>query len=272
MKSTQLKSLIILGLALTACNSNYKLDTVAPGNTNQSTGGSGGGSGGGSSGGGTTCTIQNVTQNLRILFMVDDSGSTATTDPNYTNRVATIQNFLTKYANQTNLTYSYNYFGTNVATYNVVSDSFGNITSSGVFGTASNAESALNAFQLIGTVGNTNYSAAFTRLEAIIGGDIAANTNENYVVIFMSDGQPTDQGSSASDQIAGITNISNALMSYAPSGRITLSTVYFGAPDNQAETNLETMASIGGGQFINTNLTTQYSIDNLISVPVKACN
>jgi hypothetical protein len=276
MKSTQWK-VLILGLVLTACNNNYKLDTATPGSTSQSTDGTG--SGGTTPGGGGTtgtCTIQNVTQNLRILFMVDDSDSTNTTDPSNSKRVTTIQNFLNTYASKTNLTYSYNFFGTNPSTYSTSSHAFGNTTSANIFGTvadmAGSSNSALNEFLTIGSVGNTNYSAAFTRMQSIIQGDMLNNANENYVVVFMSDGQPTDQGSSANSQISGITSITSSLMGLAASGRITVSTVYFGAPDSQAQNNLSTMATLGSGQFVNTNVTTNFSIDNLITVPVQACN
>ena len=206
--------------------------------------------------------------------MVDDSGSTTTTDPNFTNRVDTINTFLNKYGSLTNLTYSYSFFGTNTSTYSMTLNSFGNYTSN-VFGTASNVTTAMNAFlNMSGDAGWTYYTSAFTRLEAIISSDLIANANENYIVVFMSDGEPNDPNlaSTSSAELAEITSITNTLMGLAPAGRITVSSVYFGAPDAQAEDNLTTMAALGGGQFINTNVTTSYSIDNLITVPTQACN
>jgi Mg-chelatase subunit ChlD len=261
-----------VGMALTACNNNYKIATDSAGNSanSQSTSNNPSNPNDPPVSG---CVVQNVSQNLRILFMVDDSGSTATTDPNNANRVTTIDTFLNTYASKSNLTYSYNYFGTNAASFNMASDTFVSSVPSSVFGTADDARAALTAFKnLKGTAGNTNYSSAFSRIQSIIQNDLASNSNESYVVIFMSDGQPTDQGSSAVNQINGITSLSSSLMGLAASGRITLSTVYFGPSDAQAQNNLQTMAALGGGQFINTNVTTQYSIDNLINVPVQACN
>lgn len=267
--------IIALGVVLTACNQNYKIDTSAPDNSGLSTG-----TPGNPQNPQTptipTCTVGSVNKGLRILFMIDDSGSTLTTDPNMENRVDVIQAFLNKYASKTNLTYSYNYFGTNAATYNIVTDKFGNTTTSAnVFGTAADATDALNVFKALpGDAGNTYYSAAFTRIESIIQGDLAVHNDQNYVVIFMSDGQPTDPGlgSSATAQINLITQVSADVMGLAASGRITVSTVYFGPTNAQAQNNLFTMATLGKGQFIDTNLTTQYSVDNLISVPITACN
>jgi hypothetical protein len=44
--------------------------------------------------GACTQVLQTTTENLRIIFMVDNSGSTLTTDPNRNYRDATIQAFL----------------------------------------------------------------------------------------------------------------------------------------------------------------------------------
>ena len=215
------------------------------------------------------CSVNDVTQSLRILFVVDDSGSTATTDPNDTNRVATIQNFLNTYGSKANLTYSYSYFGSVAETYDPTKSTFTSSANSN-FETAAQAQTALDQFENLGTAGTTRTTSAFSQLQDIIEGDNTAN--ENYVVIFMSDGQPTDLGNSASDQLSGVSSLATGLMGLAASGKITLSTVYFGPNDSQAEANLQTMATIGGGQFINTNVTTTYSIDGLITVPGQACS
>lgn len=221
-----------------------------------------------------TCTIQSVNRNLRIIFMVDDSGSTKTTDPNDTNRVATVQNFINTYGSKTNLTYSYSYFGDNASTYSISGNNFGS-SAANVFGDAADAQSALNKFEAlpVGGAGSTNYDNAFSRIKNIISADDPSQNDQSYVVVFMSDGQPTDLGSGATNQINGITQLAHDLMALAVSGRITLSTVYFGpATDTQAQNNLQTMAALGSGQFVNTNTTTSFSIDNLITVPGTACN
>ena len=205
--------------------------------------------------------------------MVDDSGSTTATDPNDSNRVAVIQAFLNKYSAKSNLTYSYSYFGSGVFTYDFSTAKFV-AQSTNAYGGASGMASALQTFESLGIDGATDYRKAFAQLTTLIENDQPAANDESYVVIFMSDGQPKDLNTpdaTASEQLAGIASISDELISAAPAGRITLSTVYFGPPDSEAENNLEAMAAIGDGQFINTNVTTQYSIDNLISVPENAC-
>lgn len=202
--------------------------------------------------------------------MVDDSGSTATTDPNDTNRVATIHSFLTTYASKTNLTFSYSYFGDNAYTFDPAQSAFGVNLPAQPFGTDAQAETALTEFESIGTIGNTPYAIAFDRLTAIIEGDSPSTSNQTYVVVFMSDGQPTDQGS-GSAQVTGVSALVTQLMALLPSDRLSLSTVYFGPSDADAESNLSTMAQLGGGQFVNTNVTQTFSIDNLINVPSGAC-
>ena len=202
--------------------------------------------------------------------MVDNSGSTLTTDPNKTNRIATVEAFIQKYGAMANLTYSYSYFDSAAMTYDNSNSSFDS-SSNQAFGNAASAQTALNLFSPIGASGSTVYSSAFERIQAIISADGPASSNASYVVAFMSDGQPKDLGNSASSQLAGIETLTNQLMALVPSGRLTLSSVYFGPTDAGAENNLETMASLGGGQFINTNVTTNFSIDSLITIPTQAC-
>jgi hypothetical protein len=220
----------------------------------------------------TSCTVEQVAQNLRILFMVDNSGSTSSTDPHDSQRVATVQTFLNTYGSKTNLTYSYSYFAQKAMTYDADSNSF-DANPVRVFLNATQTGAALTMFKSLNTSDDTYYDVAFSQITSIINSDNPATNNESYVVIFMSDGQPTDLGGSANNQLSGVTTLAKNIIGLAPTGHITLSTVYFGPNnDSQSENNLKTMAGVGGGQFIDTNITTQYSIDNLVTVPITACS
>jgi hypothetical protein len=141
------------------------------------------------------------------------------------------------------------------------------------FGNAADTMTALAAFQsLSGSAGTTNYGAAFAQLTNLINADGPGANGENYVVVFMSDGQPKDQGNAGTEQLNNVSSLVTQLVSLLP-GQITVSTVYFGSPsDSQSEANLQAMATAGSGQFVDTNATTQFSIDNLITVPVTACS
>ena len=218
------------------------------------------------------CPITNTTQNLRILFMVDNSGSTKTTDPQKTHRISTVQTFLNNYGSKTNLAYSYSYFGGTALTYDAVLNQFVASSTTPV-GNATQAGGALTLFETLGTAsGGTSYGAAFAALNTLVTNDELAAQGEGYVVIFMSDGQPTDIGKSADAQITAITTLTNSLLQVAGSGRLTFSSVFFGnSSDAQSVSNLSTMAKLGGGQFVDTNVTTNLSIDNLITVPTQDC-
>ena len=74
-----------------------------------------------------TCTevLQTTAKNIRILFMVDESTSTLTTDPNLYYRDQTIKNFLSAYGMKTNFTYAFGYFAADSASiYDQIQDKF----------------------------------------------------------------------------------------------------------------------------------------------------
>jgi hypothetical protein len=201
------------------------------------------------------------------MFMVDNSGSTAVTDPNHNYRVKTVQNFISAYGSHTNLTYSFGYFnGTNAKEFNSTTFDSSFTTP---FGDASFLSHALTLYESIAPSGSTPYAAAFASLRAVVRHDEAAGTHMNYVVVFMSDGMPTDI---SGDQVAEIKRlVDNLRTSVEVNGTslLTVSSVYFG-PENDSTSigNLTAMASEGSGQFVDTNsLTSALKINDIISVP-----
>ena len=251
----------------------------------------------------SNCSPQSA-NNLRILFMVDASGSTTSDDLNASVRGQSALNFLQANIDRQNLSYSYSYFASDLHAWDFASSSFVAINSSThsvpnqIFGSAAQTHLAVdkfvngfkifaNAFSLFGSLpagalavnsNSTNYDIAFQLLKAEVLADRAANPNSNYAIIFMSDGQPNDgQNISSSDINA---NLVQPLMAAAGPGHLTISTVYFNTQAMNDPTEQALMASIaaaGSGPAINDvtdskplNLTDM--IQNIIAVPTQACS
>lgn len=217
----------------------------------------------------TPCTAATTTQNLRILFMVDNSGSTIQTDPDHSYRTKTVQAFLRNYGSHTNLTYSFGYFsGTSAKEFDGSRQNFQS-NATVPFGNASFLTSALNLYDTFYPGGYTPYGAAFNSLKTIIQQDEATGTKQNYVVVFMSDGMPTDiSGNVNSGIISMVQNLRTTVQANGTS-LLTVSAVYFGPEsDNEAIGNLRTLANEGQGQFVDTNqLNSALQINDVITVP-----
>jgi hypothetical protein len=203
------------------------------------------------------------------MFMVDNSGSTATTDPAHDIRVKTVQSFIQNYGTHTNLTYSFGYFsGTTAKEYDGHTSTFDSVPTV-PFGNSSFLTSALNLYSTYAPGGSTPYTAAFNSMQSVVQEDETAGTRENYVVVFMSDGMPTDiTGNQPSAIITMVDHLRTTVQNDSTS-LLTVSAVYFG-PENDASAigNLTTMASEGQGQFVDTNqLSSALQINDVITVP-----
>lgn len=212
------------------------------------------------------CKVGTTTRPIRVIFMIDNSGSTNTTDPSKAIRVATLRKFIADYGSNTYLSYNFGYFsGTTANQYNMVANTFSVNTAANPVGDAAGLTSALNAYDALTSSGNTPYKAAFDSMAATVAADEAAGNKQDYAVVFMSDGQPTD--------ISGTTNL-NALVTSLKStaggngSLLTVSTVYFGdSTDTVSIGNLQSMATAGSGRFINTNTNGTVVINDLLVVP-----
>jgi hypothetical protein len=213
--------------------------------------------------------------------MVDDSGSTATTDPSCKYRCSTLESFIGSYGSNTNLTYSFSYFSSDVTEWDMSALDFLSAGTNTLhpFGSSSGLSSAVTYFSKhVGPGGDTGYGEAFSAMETIISNDEAAGNTENYVVVFMSDGQPTDitctSGSGRDNDCvanAAITTLVKDLLKTSSANgksQATVSAVFFGsASDSDSVSNLTTMASVGGGQFVNANVNSNIVINDIITVP-----
>lgn len=258
MKASSLILWVLATMLFTSCEQDQYFSNLSEGKSAAST---------------SPCAIEYTRQPLKILFMVDHSGSTAKTDPGLIQRVATVETFLASYGAQPNLSYSYGYFGTNPFLFDIRSGAFIQNSAPIPFGNAVDEAAALAKFKTLATAGGTNYKIALNSVSALIKADSMAGNKDSYVVIFMSDGQPTDLGNTAALQLSGAQNAVNTLRNTVGKERLTLSTVFFGNnSDLNSINNLSGMAATGGGLFVNTNITKNLSIDSIINVPVQVCN
>jgi hypothetical protein len=225
--------------------------------------------------------INHTSENLRIIFMVDNSGSTLQTDPSQFFRVQTIQNFLAKYSSKKNFTYSFGYFGTDTFLFDVQNQKFKNVASVNqvpkmTFGNSNDLAKALSLYSGIQPDGETNYALALSRIQSMILQDEILKTPWNYVLVFMSDGQPTDLNTPAAQNLrVMIRSLQGSAQQHR--GFLTVSTVLFDPASDwgyfDSVNNLSAMADEGKGQFVDTNKisTGSLQIDDIISVPGPAC-
>ena len=216
--------------------------------------------------GGGGCTVGTSSSKIRVIFMIDDSGSTKTTDPSKAIRVSTLRKFIADYGSNGNLSYNIGYFsGTTGRMYDVVSNSYTVGTSANPLANARQLSSALNTCEALMADGDTPEKVAGDTMKATVTNDENAGNKQDYSVVFMSDGQPTD--------ISGATNLNSLVTSLktaagANGSRLTVSTVYFGpANDSGSVNNLKGMATTGGGQFVDTNANGSLVINDVLVVP-----
>lgn len=222
-------------------------------------------------GAGSGCTAGTTTRNLRIYTMVDNSGSTRTTDPNQHYRVQTMRDFLATYGTRANLSYGFGYFADTAALYDMTQSRFIANTVAAPFGSAAGITGALDTYHAsIPPNGSTGYGAAFAALESAISRDEAAGAVDDYAVVFMSDGQPTDLAGDIPTELARLANRLKQTAAANGTSDLTLSTVYFGsAGDATSIRNLRILSTEGGGQFVDTNQLGSggLSIDDVVTIP-----
>ncbi len=174
---------------------------------------------------------------LKIWFIIDDSGSMATSDPNQ-RRFTAVKDLATGlaqpdrrffggeiFAGENATRFSNPRFTDDVKVFNASVDS--------VTGPGNGSTPYLRALNL-----------AYDELAADIRevGGMARRTR--YVIIFLSDGNPTD---SEEPEILAATENIMGLESQA--GGVTLNTVYLGGGSTVAETILQAMANVGKGLY-----------------------
>lgn len=233
---------------------------------------------------GTTCTVQNVYRETKIMFLVDMSGSNSQGTYNIINgqnqyfpasdpypkafRYGAINQFFTNYQNKTNFNWGFvGFAGTSATSY---------IGSGAQFTSNTSAMSqALQSFKAANDDGQTPYAVAIQAAARAIANDPDLNSSAqpNYYVILLSDGFPTDYTDAYGNfKSSDMKSDVSTLLAQAP-GRVKLSTVYY-ASGNQtipvAISDLQQIATAGGGQFANVNTSSNtFTIDDVIGT---TCN
>lgn len=174
---------------------------------------------------------------LKIWFVIDDSGSMATSDSNQ-RRYSAVKDLATNLAQPDRRFFGGETFADNgasrfsnprftddVKAFNAMVD--------GVTNPGNGATPYLSAL-------NVTYDELFADIRE--NASMARRTR--YVIIFLSDGNPTDSGES---EIIAATQTIMGLSSSV--GGITLNTVYLGGGSDVAEAVLQKMAEVGKGLY-----------------------
>ena len=252
----------------------------------------------------TSCVVQNFNIPLKIIVMVDNSGSSFWTDANQTLRQSILRNFAQTYGQSSNISYNLSYFS-DIQSYpasaggnphqplaiSLMND--GN-NQNPIFGNESAFMAALDQYKNVAPLGNTPYYAGLDLVAKAIKDDPAyqANpTSQNYAILFMSDGLPDDNGEASFTNAQYLSYLQTNVLNLAPKN-ITFSTVYadtysqaqaeaastqtgFGVNDfwdADSMILLQQLATAGGGLFANGQDGASINLSQLITVPASLCS
>lgn len=236
---------------------------------------------------GQSCNLQTLTVPIKVLFIVDTSGSNGVwtqsrgtagctspshtgcapaTDPSKTFRYGSMSDFFNTVQTKTN-------FSWDIETFSDSANDLGN-----GFGNASAMTTDLNMFKSISDSNDTNYLSALSAAQSMIANDPDLHSNSStptlYRIIFLSDGYPTDAlNKDGSVNMTTLNAAISSIIALAPN-QIQLSSVYYGTiNDPTASSTLQAMATTGGGQFINadTSSTSAISVNDLITIGSAQC-
>lgn len=238
-------------------------------------------------GGGQTCSTNqiSVSRPAKVLFVVDQSGSNVQgadglssvgTDPDKKFRLSVLQKFYNDYSKKENVSWGLAAFNNGQAK-NLMQNSLG-ITVP-FSSKASDFKNAITTFSKRSDVGGTPYKSALNLITGIIALDrLSAPAHVIYLVVFLTDGYPTDYCASdlSSSNCTGPTLNQKifddvvAIKNLVPDS-VQLSTAYYGLPDTSAANRLQQMALAGSGQFVDTNKSTGVQLNDLIKVEQEVC-
>lgn len=206
--------------------------------------------------------LQQLTIPIKLLFVVDTSGSNVNnnpgTDPNKVVRGQSIQEFFNTYKAKTNFNWGFLHFSGSTANALISNPYFTNNTVV--------VQGAINTFFNINDTGNTPYMAALNLAQTAINSDTNRTAQTKWVVVFLSDGMPNPDvaKTTLADKVSTIVGL-------IP-GQITFNTVYYGPSNATAIDRLQAMAAAGGGKFVNTNNSGRsFPIEDVITVPGTSC-
>lgn len=214
--------------------------------------------------------LQSVTVPVKMLFIVDTSGSNADdyiysgTDSDKSLRGGSIDEFFAEYKVKDNFSWGFITFSGISATSLIGSDSSPTFTSS-----VTTMSSAISNFYKISDYGGTPYVAALDLAAKAVTNDTTYSSTDKYVVIFLSDGVPDPVV--ADDVLA--SKVKNVLAQH--SGQVTFNTVYYGPTSSSASSRLRAMAGAGNGQFLDVSSASaqqSFKIEDVAQVAGTTCS
>lgn len=214
---------------------------------------------------------------IKTMFVVDMSGSNyenadtgeAGSDRTRFMRGGAIRQYFKDYKAKPN--FSWGFIGFQGTTAMAFINS-GTITSAKFASAASSMDTALGMFDSLIDDDKTPYRAAIQMAKNAINLD-ASSSDTKYIVVFLSDGLPTDYANSSSGDSQLASDV-QALVNIRP-GKISFNTVYYGEVDADASGRLQMMSSAGGGQFLDTNNNPtgkSFYVSDSITLPGVTCN
>jgi len=216
--------------------------------------------------------LQQSTTPIKIILVVDVSGSnqgdasSPGTDPGKVARAGSIQAFFNDYGAKANFNWAFITFQN--ASASAILNNAGNNQQPEFTSNPQLMQAAITYFENnVPDNGQTPYKAAIQMATGLIQNDGADTAQTKYIVVFLSDGMPTDYQSDSQ-----IYSDVTALVNLKP-GRISFNTVFYGQPDPSASSRLNMMANAGSGQFLDTNATgnKDFLINNVVTVPGSQC-
>lgn len=209
-----------------------------------------------------SCTnvLNQINVPVRLLFVVDTSGSNAGgngTDPTKLYRAGSIQQFFNNYSTKINFSWGFIHFSNNQAPSLI----------QGFANNPSVMQGAINAFNAVQDNGNTPYAVALAKARDTIAAD-TRTPDTKYIVAFISDGLPDPARSDA--QLAADVQ---AILAAAPN-QVSFSTIYYGNANAVASNRLKAMATVGKGNFLDTNANPNgrsFPIESVVTVPGMVC-
>lgn len=208
--------------------------------------------------GGPNCrtVLETINTDVKVIYVVDVSGSNDKTDPDQVVRAGSISRFYNSYASKTNFKWNAISFSGTTAKVRLA-EGDGQLFSDFLSWLTGHTDD-----------GDTPYVAALDKTTDIIGADPTPTSLGKYVVVFISDGKPDP---AVEDSVLK-TEVQQIVASMP--GRVSFNTVYYGPNNADASDRLKMMAQTGGGNFLDTNKNstgTLFSISDLVIVPGEVC-
>lgn len=228
----------------------------------------------------TNCRVDlaNSTKNVKILFLIDTSGSNASnngeagTDPGKVWRLNTINAFINAYGSKPNFQFGFATFQESSA-----SALLKNSSGQGIFSNnMTEINQAISDFKNIEDKGYTPYDAALSVVRSMIRYDQMTGSNKEagYVVVMISDGTPTNASyTDSKNGMANLTKDVNDILAEAPK-QISLNTVFLynqAVPTASQKSYLQKISSLGSGAFIEANSNQTLQISDTVQVPSTVC-